>query len=604
MGELHSVGKNRLIRLIAGRDVDGTIATFFEDVDSVEYSNDTDDHLYNDALLNQIINLVPGVVYMRDIEGRFLLANLATADLFDCAVEELLGLSGEEASNLLKDNHRHLREDHEVIVNDKHVFVAEEHIVCAKGKEHYYRTTKIPYSFDEEPDSEALLSVGVEITESRAIERQLKSKANFDSLTGLGNRNQLRLRLKQALLHSDRTGMPGSLMLLDLDNFREVNEVLGHSTGDDLLKQVAKAVKSILPPNCLLTRLGGDEFAILLPEIESESMVTLLAENIIREIELPFIIGENRIDLRMSIGSVFFPADAEDHEELFKRVDLALAGAKRKGGGCYCQFLMEMNVAIQRRRAIASELSTALDNNECSLHYQPLISAKTGELVGMEALMRWEKDGHQVSPVEFIPVAEQTGLIVPLGEWVIARACQEMGRWVTANRNIRISINLSTVQFRQKNLLEMVRRLLRENHVAPENIEFEITESTLMEDLDDAVHTMQSLHDLGVHIAIDDFGTGYSSLNYLKRFPINKIKIDRSFIKDIETDNDSAAITKAIVNLGHSLGMQVVAEGVESAGQLEYLKKAECDIIQGYYFARPLAGNKFTEWVERRGQQV
>ncbi|MBV1882301.1 MAG: EAL domain-containing protein [Pseudomonadales bacterium] len=600
MIELHKSGKNKVIRLIAGKDVDGVMSTSFENVDINEDDQDRDDSLYSDGLLNQIINLIPGAVYLRDLEGRFLLVNLAAADLFDCAVEELLSLSGEDASNLLGDGHRHMRDDLKVIENNRYVYLAEEQFVCVRGVDHYFQTTKIPYSFDDYSAAEALLSIGVDITEARETERKLKSKANFDPLTGLGNRNQLRMCLKQALLRGGRTNKPGSLMLLDIDDFREVNEVLGHSTGDELLIQVAAAIKSILPPICVLTHLSGDEFAILLPEIESENDVALLAENIIREIETPFIISENRIEVKMSIGSVFFPADADDYEELFKRVDLALAGAKRKGGDCYCQFVAEMSIAIQRRRTIASELSNAIDKDQCSLHYQPLICASTGELVGMEALMRWEKEGVSVSPVEFIPVAEETGLIVPLGEWVIAKACREMGRWITSNRNIRISINLSTVQFRQKNLVEMVRRLLRENRVAPENIEFEITESTLMEDLDDAVRTMQGLHDMGIHIAIDDFGTGYSSLNYLKRFPINKIKIDRSFIMDIETENDSAAITNAIVSLGHSLGMKVVAEGVENAGQLEFLKNAECDIIQGYYFARPLAGNKFTEWVERR----
>jgi len=592
--------KNRLIRLIAGKDVDQKLSTLFKEDNFDERIIAMGDHLYDDGLVGQLANLVPGIVYLRDIEGRFLLANVATADLFDCAVEELLGLSGEESSDLLKDGHKHLREDLEVIVGKKHVSIAEELIICAKGKEHYFRTTKIPYCFDGESEGEAVLTLGIDITESKKAERQLRNQTNFDPLTGLGNRNQLRHRLKHALLHCDRTGNPGAMMLLDLDDFREVNEVLGHATGDELLKQVAKTVKNILPSNCLLTHIGGDEFGVLLPEISAEEDVATLAESIIREIETPFIIHENRIDVRMSIGSVFFPKDADEYEELFKRVDLALAGAKRKGGGSHCQFLSEMSVAIIRRRAIASQLLTAIEEDQFSLNYQPLICAKTGELTGMEALMRWEKDEGFVSPVEFIPVAEQTGLIVPMGEWVIGRALQQMGAWVSANKDIRISINLSTVQFRQKNLLEMVRHLLEEYNVSPDNIEFEITESTLMEDLDEAALTMQSLFDMGIHIAIDDFGTGYSSLAYLKRFPINKIKIDRSFIKDIETDCDSAAITKAIVNLGHALGVLVVAEGVESAGQLEFLREVGCDIIQGYYYARPLPGDKFTDWVGKR----
>ncbi len=450
----------------------------------------------------------------------------------------------------------------------------------------------------------SLLSTVVDITERKKDEETIRHMARHDALTGLPNRTMFQDRLQLALVNADRVGKMAAVLYLDLDHFKDVNDTLGHPVGDLLLKRVSERLMVCARESDTVARLGGDEFAIIATNLARVDDVTILAKRINETIAQPFNLDGQEVHTATSIGITLFPNDTTDPEKLLSNADMALYRAKDGGRSRYQFYDAEMDAAVQSRKALEHDLRRGLENQEFELLYQPQVDLRTGDVVGAEALIRWnDPERGLVMPNEFIALAESNGLIVPMTEWILLTACSQAKAWqLSGLPPIRVGVNISAVQFKSTELISMVTRTLKQADLSPQWLELEITESVMMGDIDRVVPLMNSLRDLGVKLAVDDFGTGFSSLTYLKRFPVEKLKIDQSFVRNIVSDPDDAAIAKTIVRLGQGLNITVIAEGVETVEQLSYLKHLECDQAQGYYFARPIAAPDFARWVrEFRG---
>lgn len=445
--------------------------------------------------------------------------------------------------------------------------------------------------------------IGLDMTEQMVAQKELEHMATHDELTGLPNRALLRDRLSHALTDVQRNHRRGALLLLDLDHFKMVNDSHGHPVGDQLLRDIGMRLSNCLKSTDTLARLGGDEFVVLLERIERPEEAALVAQRILNVlVNKPFFLFGNEIRVRTSIGITVFPDDDIRLDELMKNVDLALYAAKQSGRNGYHFYSRVMHNKLRWQHRVSERLRTALESESFALHYQPQISVRNREVVGVEALLRWNAfDEVPLSPAAFIPIAENMGLMPSLGKWVVESACHQASLWQARFPKLPVAINLSSIQLYQPNLVENLLAVMREQNVNPENIEFEITESAVMRNMDNAIATMRRLRQEGFHISLDDFGTGYSSLSYLKRFPVCKLKIDQSFVKGIETDPVDAAIVRSVINLGHSLNMKVLAEGVETQGQLERLGEEGCDYIQGFYYSRPLAADSVEAYMHGGG---
>ena len=429
-----------------------------------------------------------------------------------------------------------------------------------------------------------------DITDRKHYEEQLEYQANHDSLTDLPNRNLLQDRVHQAIAYARRHQCMAAVLFLDLDNFKFINDSLGHEIGDQVLKHVAQRLTASIRDGDTVARQGGDEFVLVLNEVVELEDVKLIMQRIFRSLAQPIRIQKYELYVTCSIGVSLYPRDGVDVPTLLKYADLAMYRAKEHGKNNFQFYTDEMNARILERLLLETSLRRALERSEFQLVYQPQADLKTGRVIGLEALLRWQHpELGTVSPARFIPVAEESGLIVPIGEWVLRTACTQIRRWLDAGLPaVPVGINLSARQFRQQDLGTFIAQTIRDTDILAEYVELEITEGTMMENTDSAVATLHMLKELGLHLAIDDFGTGYSSLSYLKRFPLDRLKIDRSFVQDIITNTDDAAIARAIIAMAHSLNLKVIAEGVETEEQLSYLRAHGCDEIQGYYFSRPL----------------
>jgi diguanylate cyclase (GGDEF)-like protein/PAS domain S-box-containing protein len=438
-------------------------------------------------------------------------------------------------------------------------------------------------------DTTIIAAISRDIRARLAIEERVAYLAQFDALTGLPNRNLFQDRLVHAMALAKRNDWPMAVLFIDLDRFKLVNDTLGHSAGDKLLKEAGERFRSCIRGSDTVGRLGGDEFAAILTELSIPSDAGLVAQKIIDVLKRPFDLDGKETYVSASIGITLYPADSDSAEALVMNADAAMYRAKEQGRNNYQFFTRDMNQRALGRVQIEAALRRALDRGEFRLVYQPKVHLSTGKICGFEALLRWQHpEKGTVSPAEFIPVLEDTGLIVPVGEWVLRSACMQIKAWQNSGLKVPpVSVNLSPRQFEQKGLKDAVHEVLAETGVDPGLVEFEITESLLMHDPEGAAHTLASLKESGVRLSMDDFGTGYSSLGYLKRFPIDTLKIDRSFINDISTDADDATLTRAIIHLAQNLRLKVVAEGVETEDQLSFLKSNGCDEMQGYLFARP-----------------
>ncbi len=428
-----------------------------------------------------------------------------------------------------------------------------------------------------------------DVTRPDSAESQAQYLAHFDMLTGLPNRALFRDRLLQAMAQAKRTDTLLAVMFLDMDNFKDVNDTLGHAVGDRLLREIAGRIKSCVRASDTVARFGGDEFGIIQTNLSMVEDAARLAERVVQVVGRPLTIEGHEIHPAVSIGVTLYPFEDHDAEDLLKSADMAMYKAKREGRNRYQFYVAELNRMVQRRAVIERELRLALERSQLSLHYQPQLSLKNGHVVGVEALLRWQHpERGPISPAEFIPVAESTGLIMPIGEWVLREACRQARAWKDAGLPpLRVAVNLSAAQFRHHNLLDTITRALEEAKLDPPFLEVELTESLIMKDVHSTIETLRHLHDLGVQISVDDFGTGYSSLSYLTRFPIHKIKLDQSFVRDVH-NRDGAAIARTVIMLGRALKMRVMAEGVETVEQLEFLRQHHCHEVQGFYFSRPM----------------
>lgn len=428
------------------------------------------------------------------------------------------------------------------------------------------------------------------LQQRKRMEDRVNHMAHHDELTSLPNRLMLSQRLDQALSRHRRAATQLAILFLDLDRFKVINDSLGHEIGDVLLRQVAERLRVESRVGDTVARMGGDEFVVLLEDCGDLTDVSTRARRLVDQLSAPYLLGSNDCHVTVSIGISVFPADGSDAQALLKAADVAMYRAKDTGRNSYQFYSAAMNVHTVERLELESDLRHALERDEFVLHYQPKVEVATGLITGIEALLRWNHPRRGlISPREFIPLAEETGLIVSIGEWVLATACARTREWQEhSSPKLDIAVNLSARQFADPTLLSKLTNIIRHSGLNPSSLELEITESLVMSHGESAVAVLQQLKSLGVRIAIDDFGTGYSSLAYLKRFPIDTIKVDRCFIRDIPTDSGDMQITRAIIAMAHSLRLRVVAEGVETADQLKFLRSQRCDTVQGYYLHRPL----------------
>ena len=428
-----------------------------------------------------------------------------------------------------------------------------------------------------------------DLSQQKQAEDHIQHLMYYDALTSLPNRTLFRDRFQQCMVRTRRSNDHTAFIHLDLDRFIKVNDTLGHTVGDQLLQQVGQRLSKNIRPMDFVARLGGDDFAIAVPALMTRAEVESFLEKIADVFAEPFCIAKREIFLVPSMGVVMYPDDANSYDELARYAETALQYAKRLGEG-YQFYHGSMNTNADERLNMESALRRALERDEFHLHYQPQVDASTGEIIGVEALLRWERgDEGMVMPGRFIPLLEDTGLIIPVGEWVLRRACRDLQMWLAEGYGrVPVAVNLSPRQFRSRDLVHMIDKVLRESGTDPRLLELEITESSVMDDPEFAMQTLQACHERGIRIAIDDFGTGYSSLSYLKRFPLDVLKIDRSFVADVPENDDDAAIIDTIIAMAHRLNLRVIAEGVETAAQRDFLREHGCDWVQGYYFGRPM----------------
>ena len=427
--------------------------------------------------------------------------------------------------------------------------------------------------------------------------KQLRHLATHDALTSLPNRVLLDDRMSQAIAHAERAGEGFAVCVLDLDRFKLINDSMGHRAGDELLKQVARRLVNVVRSVDTVARFGGDEFVLLLGQLRLPADAERIGRKVIEELQAPVNIGELEIHTSVSIGVAFYPDDGTTIETLYAHADAAMYCAKNRGGSNVQCFASSMNLATEERVRFEADLHRALKLQQFELHYQPKFSAPTMQIRSVEALIRWRHpERGLIAPAEFIPLAEESGLIVPIGEWVLREACRQARAWQDQGLPmVRIAVNVSALQFRRLDLVDTVRRALIDADVNARYLEIELTESAVMTHPEESVEILERLSRMGVVVSVDDFGTGYSSISYLRRFPIDKLKIDRTFISNLMTSAEDASIVRAIISLAHGLRLKVVAEGVETAEQVSFLQKLGCDQYQGFFFSRPVTATAFEE---------
>ena len=455
---------------------------------------------------------------------------------------------------------------------------------------------------DEQGDIRYHIAHFTDVSTERATEAKIHYMAHHDMLTGLNNRFSLKDRLEHALAVARRESARVALLFIDLDRFKVINDTLGHHVGDELLIHVSRRLRQCVRESDLVARLGGDEFVVMLSGIEHSSSVAMVAEKLVMRVGEPYPVGAHTLYTTPSIGIAIYPMDGEDGETLMRNADAAMYHAKSAGRNNFQFFDAKMNEAAVERLGIEHALRLALGRDEFRLHFQPIIDLRTGKVSCVEALIRWQHpERGLLAPGMFIGVAEETGLIQPIGDWVIWAACRQLAAFREAGLSgIKMAINISAIQMRNSDLSVLARGVIEAYSLPPGDLVFEITESVAMEHPDETVRVLDLLRDMGVSLALDDFGTGYSSLSYLRMFALDKLKLDRSFVEEIGQDVDGQVICDATIGLAHNLGLTLVAEGVETEAQLDYLRARGCDLVQGYLFSKPLPAEQVMEFIRQR----
>ena len=541
--------------------------------------------LQSEQRLRTIIETEPECIKVLDRDGRLLEINRAGMAMLQADSMEQVRRYG-VLHFVMPDYHAafmHLH--HQVMAGQSGTLEFE--ITGLQGQRRWLETHAAPMR-DEQGDISMLLAITRDITQRKQNEQHIRYLAHYDVLTGLPNRVKLEEDAEQMLAGLGDTGEGLTLMFLDLDHFKDINDSLGHSVGDALLVQLAARLRQAAPAKALLSRLGGDEFVLLLPGMEADAAGDL-AETLLQDIASSYRVAPYDLNISASIGLALYPQDGADLETLSRRADAAMYQAKKAGRNCYRFYTAALQAKTERHLQLVNALRVALEQQQFTIHYQPQISMADGQLVGAEALLRWHHpELGSISPGEFIPVAEDCGLILPVGEWVLRQAVRQARQWRDQGLTLVMAVNLSAVQFRQPDLPALVARILQEEGLPAAALELELTEGVAMYDPQQAVAVMNALHEEGVRMSIDDFGTGYSSLNLLKQFRVYKLKIDQSFVRDIVTDPEDRAIVAAIIDMAANLGLLTIAEGVETAEQYALLREQGCQELQGYLFSRPL----------------
>ncbi len=546
--------------------------------------------------LSQTVEQSPNVILITDLDARIEYVNTAFVKTTGYSLDEVIGKN----PRLLKSGKtpRTTYDSMWACLNRGESWQGELFNKRKDGTE-YIESVYISPMREDTGQITHYLGIKEDVTERRHAEERIQYLANFDVLTGLPNRIQLAEHLKYALSLAKRSNGYLALMFVDLDRFKDINDTLGHSVGDTFLVEVAKRLQSVLREEDTASRLGGDEFILMLPGCDAGGAAQV-AQKLLHVISEPYQIDLYDLVVTASVGIALYPYDGVDLETLSRSADTAMYRAKQDGRDGYRFFTAEMQERAARNLQLVNALRHALERDQLQVYYQPQVSIRDGRIIGAEALLRWQHpELGTVSPAEFIPVAEDSGLILPIGEWVLRTAVQQMKRWIDNGHSpMIISVNLSAVQFRHPSLPDLVTSILNEARLPPEYLELELTEGTAMLDPVGAIAMMNNLHQRGIRMSIDDFGMGYSSLSYLKKFKVYKLKIDQSFVRDISTDLEDKAIVAAIISMAKSLGLQTIAEGVETAEQLEFLSAQGCDEVQGYFYSKPLPAAQFEVFAE------
>jgi diguanylate cyclase (GGDEF)-like protein/PAS domain S-box-containing protein len=559
-----------------------------------------EDALYEEKERAQVtLNCIGDAVVCTDISGNITFLNLVAEKMTGWTLPEAAGRSMSEIFRTMDTSsvdHTETTSEHSIL-QIRAVHLPSSCILIRRdGFEIPIEDSIAPIN-DRDGQATGAVIVFRDVSVAQAMAQQITHSAEHDYLTGLPNRMLLNDRISQAIALARRHMKKVAVLFLDLDGFKHINDSLGHPIGDQLLKSVATRLVDCVRASDTVSRQGGDEFVVLLAEVAQADDAATMAKRMLRTVAEVHSIGKHDLHVTTSIGVSIYADDGLDAETLIKNADTAMYQAKENGRQSFQFFKPAMNARAVERQGIEESLRRALERDEFALHYQPKICLKTGTIVGAEALIRWTHPTRgAIAPAQFIPVAEDTGLILPIGNWVLRRACEQARDWTKVGiPNMTMAVNVSAMEFRDENFLEGLFSILKDTHLDPMSLELELTESVLMKRVDATASILQDLRNVGVQIAVDDFGTGYSSLSYLRKFPIDALKIDQSFVRQITAGADDAAIVTAVINMARSLKLRVVAEGVETQEELEFLQSHACDEAQGYYFSRPLPAQQFAE---------
>lgn len=550
-----------------------------------------------ESQLRAIVDAEPECVKIVDADGTLLKMNAAGLAMIEASsLEQVIGKS--IFGLMLPEYRESFRAFVEKVLRGNKDQIEFE-IIGLKGTHRWMETHAVAMPNDR-GGPPVLLGITRDITERKQSERRLKQLAHFDSLTDLPNRVQFIERLEQTMADADRNERLVGVVFLDLDRFKYINDSLGHGKGDILLREVAMRLNGAIRRGDTVARLSGDEFALVLADMGHVNDAIHVAQKILDVFQRPFLVAGHELFVTASMGITLYPFDDRGAEDLLRNADVAMYRAKESGKNNFQFYVAEMTARATERLSLETDLRSALERGELSLHYQPIADGKSGRIVGMEALLRWKHPVRgMISPAQFIPLAEETGFIIPIGEWVLRTACEQCRAWQKLGfPSLHVAVNLSARQFHQKDLPASVYQVLQETNLSPGSLGLEITEGLVMQQAEASINTLRELVAMDIRISIDDFGTGYSSLSYLKRFPINILKIDQSFVRDIPDDADDAAIASTIITMAHSLGLKVVAEGVETREQLNFMREHGCDAIQGYFFSKPLPADQFESFLK------